>query len=49
MNTRAEAVEYLTNLGFHAKERDWNLGETIGVGAEIQEIIAGVRIFKRSV
>lgn len=49
MNTRAEAVAYLTSLGFHAKERDWNLGETIQVATGPVEVIANVRIFNRGV
>ena len=31
--TKAEAVAYLIGRGFHAFERDWAMGETIGVAA----------------
>jgi hypothetical protein len=31
--TKAEAVAYLTSREFHAFERDWAMGETIGVAA----------------
>ena len=31
--TKAEAVAYLTSRGLHAFERDWAMGETIGVAA----------------
>jgi hypothetical protein len=32
--TKAEAVAYLTSRGFHVFERDWAMGETIGVAAD---------------
>ena len=56
MNSRAEAVTYLLSLGFQAKERDWSLGETIGVFAgvkilpeypELQLAERGVYIYRR--
>jgi hypothetical protein len=31
--TKAEAVAYLTSRGVHAFERDWAMGETIGLAA----------------
>ena len=49
MNTRAEAVAYLNSLGFHAKERDWSLGETIQVLSEPEQVSPELRIFRRGV
>jgi hypothetical protein len=49
MNTRAEAVVYLTSMGFHAQERDWSLGETIAVLSDPVEVIANFRIASRGV
>lgn len=49
MNSRAEAVAYLKSLGFHAKERDWSLGETIRLLSEPEQHSPEFRTFRRGV
>jgi hypothetical protein len=49
MNSRAEAVAYLTSLGFHARERDCSLGESIAVCSEPEQLSPELRIFRRGV
>ena len=47
MRTRAEAVEYLKQRGFHAAERDWVLGETVFVATGGQEH-RGITVYARA-
>jgi hypothetical protein len=44
--TKAEAVTYLTNRGFHAFERDWAMGETIGVAADRTVGGGGITVYR---
>ena len=46
--TKAEAVAYLASRGFHAFERDWAMGETIGVCADAREA-HGIIVYRYAV
>jgi hypothetical protein len=47
--TRAEAVAYLQARGLHAIERDWAMGETIGVFTGPMETDVGITVYRRAV
>lgn len=46
--TRTEAVAYLQARGFHAVERDWTMGKTIGVFTGPTETDVGITVYKRA-
>lgn len=49
MKTRAEAVAYLNHMGFHAKERDWSLGTTIGIFSGSGQLSPTLKIYRKMV
>lgn len=48
IRSRTEAVSFLRKRGYHAFERDWSLGETIGVAAE-PSMAGTIEVWKRVV
>lgn len=48
MRTRPEAIDFLSAQGFHAFERDWVMGQTIGVAAESFEH-NGITMWRRMI
>src|SRR5262245_22408059 len=48
MQTPSEAIEYLQAAGFHAFEREWAIGKSIGVAADPSEH-GGIRAWRRMV
>ena len=50
MTEKHEAVTFLKGRSFHAFERDWAMGETVGVAAEPTDSgIDGITAYKRMV
>ena len=47
--TKAEAVAFLNARGFHAFEREWVMGETIGVASEPSGTAQGITMYARIV
>jgi hypothetical protein len=47
--TKAEAVAFLRARSFHAFEREWAMGETIGVASEPDETDQGITVYARIV
>jgi hypothetical protein len=47
--TCAEAVAYLRARGFHAVERDWTMGQTIGVVTGPINTDVGITVYRRAV
>ena len=48
MQTASEAIEFLRAAGFHAFERDWVIGKSIGVAADPSED-GGIQGWRRMV
>ena len=44
--TKAEAIAHMKDRGLHAFERDWVIGQTIGVAVDA-EAICGITAFRR--
>jgi hypothetical protein len=42
-------VAFLSARGFHAFERDWVMGETIGVASELSQTAHGITLHSRIV
>jgi hypothetical protein len=47
--TKAEAVAFLMARGVHAFEREWVMGETIGVASGPNETAQGITVWTRIV
>jgi len=47
--TKTEVVASLRAQGFHAFERDWALGETIGVASDPSVGSGGITVYRRIV
>lgn len=47
--TKAEAVAFFSARGFHAFEREWVMGETIGVASGPNETPQGITVWTRVV
>lgn len=47
--TKDEAVAFLRARGFHAFEREWAMGETIGVASEPNGTAQGITVYARIV